>query len=78
MFLAILVALGGGLGVTMGAHRLYSHKTFKAKPALRLALVLLQTMAGQVSGRPLYIDGRGRAVQMSARCTLLSHWAEHK
>lgn len=57
MFLAILVALGGGLGVTMGAHRLYSHKTFKAKPALRLALVLLQTMAGQVSGRPLYTDG---------------------
>lgn len=54
MFLAFLVAVAGGLGVTMGAHRLYSHKTFKAKPALRLALVLLQTMAGQVSGRSSY------------------------
>lgn len=55
MFSAFLVAVAGGLGVTMGAHRLFSHKTFKAKPMLRLALVLLQTMAGQVSGRCLYI-----------------------
>lgn len=59
IFLAILVALAGGLGVTMGAHRLFSHKAFKAKPGLRLALVLLQTMAGQVSGRSLNMEVDG-------------------
>uniref|UniRef100_A0A1B6FRL5 Fatty acid desaturase domain-containing protein n=1 Tax=Cuerna arida TaxID=1464854 RepID=A0A1B6FRL5_9HEMI len=47
-FLWVLFLLvAAGQGVTMGAHRLYSHKAFKAKPMLRLALVLLQTMAGQ-------------------------------
>ncbi|GBP15048.1 Acyl-CoA desaturase 3 [Eumeta japonica] len=34
-------------GVTIGAHRLYSHKAFKARPLLRAVLIFLQTMAGQ-------------------------------
>lgn len=36
-------------GVTIGAHRLWAHKTFKANKGLTIALVFLQTMAGQNS-----------------------------
>jgi len=36
-----------GVGITGGAHRLYSHKTYKAKLPLQLFLMMLQTMAGQ-------------------------------
>ncbi|KAL0831993.1 hypothetical protein ABMA28_001493 [Loxostege sticticalis] len=36
-------------GVTIGAHRLYTHKTFKASPLLRAVLIIMQTMAGQNS-----------------------------
>lgn len=37
------------LGVTTGAHRLWAHNTYKATTNLRIALMLLQTMAGQGS-----------------------------
>ncbi|XP_049870764.1 acyl-CoA Delta-9 desaturase-like isoform X1 [Pectinophora gossypiella] len=43
----LLVAYTGSEGVTVGAHRLYSHKSFKAKPVLRAILILVQTIAGQ-------------------------------
>lgn len=43
-----VVGFTAGEGVTIGAHRLYSHKTFKAHYIVRLALIILQTMAGQV------------------------------
>ena len=36
-----------GLGVTAGAHRLWSHKSYKAKLPLRIFLMILQTVAGQ-------------------------------
>ncbi|KAK5650383.1 hypothetical protein RI129_001412 [Pyrocoelia pectoralis] len=36
-----------GLGVTIGAHRMYSHKAFKGAWPLRLALLILHTLAGQ-------------------------------
>ncbi|XP_063388979.1 acyl-CoA Delta-9 desaturase-like isoform X1 [Cydia fagiglandana] len=36
-------------GVTIGAHRLYTHKSFKATPFLRAMLILAQTTAGQNS-----------------------------
>ncbi|XP_058812764.1 acyl-CoA Delta-9 desaturase-like [Topomyia yanbarensis] len=36
-----------GQGVTMGAHRLWAHKAFKAKLWLRLLLLWLHTLAGQ-------------------------------
>jgi stearoyl-CoA desaturase (delta-9 desaturase) len=38
-----------GLGVTGGAHRLWSHKAYKAKMPVQVLLMLLQTMAGQNS-----------------------------
>ncbi|XP_073952515.1 acyl-CoA Delta-9 desaturase-like [Choristoneura fumiferana] len=37
------------VGVTIGAHRLYAHKSFKATPFLKAALLLLQTASGQNS-----------------------------
>lgn len=42
-----LLYLLGGLGITAGAHRLWAHKSYKAKPALRTFLMLCQTLAGQ-------------------------------
>ncbi|KAI5631259.1 fatty acid desaturase domain-containing protein [Phthorimaea operculella] len=45
----LLVGYAGGEGITIGAHRYYTHKSFKAKPFLRATLVLLQTIAGQNS-----------------------------
>ncbi|XP_026330488.1 (11Z)-hexadec-11-enoyl-CoA conjugase-like, partial [Hyposmocoma kahamanoa] len=45
----VIVLLLATEGVTIGAHRLYTHKTFKAKPALRAILLIMQTMAGQNS-----------------------------
>ncbi|XP_066998944.1 acyl-CoA Delta-9 desaturase [Anabrus simplex] len=36
-----------GLGVTVGAHRLFTHRCFKAKWGVRLALIILHTVAGQ-------------------------------
>lgn len=39
---------GSGLGVTMGAHRLWSHRAFKAKTPLKIFLLWLHTLAGQV------------------------------
>lgn len=37
------------LGVTVGAHRLYSHRAFKAHFLLRLILILFNTISGQYS-----------------------------
>lgn len=42
---------GSGLGVTMGAHRLWSHRAFKAKVPLKIFLLWLHTLAGQVSAK---------------------------
>ncbi|RZC35556.1 FA desaturase domain containing protein, partial [Asbolus verrucosus] len=42
-----IVALGGGLGVTAGAHRLWAHRTYKAKLPLRIILAMFQALALQ-------------------------------
>lgn len=47
-----LVLLGSlwlltGLGVTVGYHRLFTHRTFKAAPSVVVALAVLGSMAGQ-------------------------------
>ncbi|XP_062125680.1 acyl-CoA Delta-9 desaturase [Drosophila sulfurigaster albostrigata] len=44
-----LTTLLGILGVTVGVHRLWAHRTFTATAPLRLFLMLCQTMAGQGS-----------------------------
>lgn len=47
--LAFALLYGCGLGVTAGAHRLWSHRAYKAKTPLRLFLLWLHTLAGQVN-----------------------------
>jgi stearoyl-CoA desaturase (Delta-9 desaturase) len=49
-FSAFIVGLLSAQGVLMGAHRLYSHKSYKASKALKALLLFWQTVAGQVSG----------------------------
>lgn len=42
-----VVGLFGGLGVTAGAHRLWSHKTYNASLAVRIFLMICFTSAGE-------------------------------
>ena len=42
-------AYSGGLGITMGTHRLWSHKAFKAAPLVRFILMLMNSIAFQES-----------------------------
>lgn len=44
---AIFYAIISGLGVTAGVHRLWSHRSYKAKPAFRFFLALCFSAAGQ-------------------------------
>lgn len=46
---AILLYQLGGLGITGGAHRLWAHRSYKAKWQLRLFLTFCNTLAFQVS-----------------------------
>lgn len=36
-----------GFGTTVGSHRLFTHRTYRAKPFLKFWLLFLQTMSGQ-------------------------------
>jgi fatty-acid desaturase len=47
----IWLIYASGQGVTMGAHRLFCHKSFKAQAWLRITLLWMHTLAGQVSER---------------------------
>lgn len=38
-----------GLGITMGAHRLWAHRAYKVNTPLKIVLLGLQTLASQVS-----------------------------
>lgn len=49
LLFAVFGMYASGLGVTGGSHRLWSHKSYKAKWPVQLILVILQTMAGQNS-----------------------------
>jgi stearoyl-CoA desaturase (delta-9 desaturase) len=42
---AYILYIFSGLGITAGSHRLWSHRSYKAKWPLRLLLALMQTMA---------------------------------
>lgn len=45
---AFIVGGIGGFGVTGGAHRYFTHRSFKAKLPLQLILILCYTVSGQV------------------------------
>lgn len=47
LFAAMWVIYAAGQGVTMGAHRHWSHRAFKAKRWLKIVLLYLHTLAGQ-------------------------------
>lgn len=46
---AFLLVIASGFGITAGAHRLWSHKAYKAKWPLSLILMFLFTITGQVN-----------------------------
>ena len=53
-FLKILIQLlimvfMGGIGITVGAHRLWTHRSFKAKLPTRIMLMILNSFANQGS-----------------------------
>ena len=48
LIFAFVLYICGGLGITAGAHRLWAHRTYKAKLPMRLLLALFQTLAVQV------------------------------
>ncbi|XP_072938806.1 acyl-CoA Delta-9 desaturase-like [Epargyreus clarus] len=48
-FFAVFLYLCSGLGITAGAHRLWAHKSYKARLPLRLLLTLFNTIAFQDS-----------------------------
>lgn len=41
------IGILSGFGTTVGSHRLFTHRTFKANQKLKVLMMLLQTMAGQ-------------------------------
>lgn len=47
LWMAIAGVVVTGLGVTLGLHRLYSHRSFRARRPLELSLFVLGTAAGQ-------------------------------
>lgn len=47
IFVSFLIGLFAGIGITAGAHRLWAHRTYKAKLPLRVFLMIGQTIAGQ-------------------------------
>ncbi|XP_070167007.1 (11Z)-hexadec-11-enoyl-CoA conjugase-like [Polyergus mexicanus] len=46
---AFFIAVSSTQGISLGAHRYYSHKSFKATKSLKILLFFFQTMAGQNS-----------------------------
>lgn len=44
---ALWLIYAAGQGVTMGAHRLWSHRAFKAHRLLKIFLLYMHTLAGQ-------------------------------
>ena len=52
VFSAIGLYLCGGIGITAGAHRLWAHRTYKAKLPLRILLGMFNCVALQVNRHP--------------------------
>lgn len=49
VLMAFILGMFGAFGITAGAHRLWSHRSYKAKWPLRLILMISQTLAFQNS-----------------------------
>lgn len=46
-FAALVLYLASGLGITAGAHRLWAHRSYKAKLPLKILLTIFNTIAFQ-------------------------------
>ena len=66
LFLGFSLWMAGGLGITAGAHRLWSHRSYKASLPLRAFLMLCQSVANQGSIYHWARDHRG--------AVYLFHW----
>lgn len=53
---ACVMYVMSGLGITAGAHRLWSHRSYKAKLPMRMILAIFNSMAFQVKNS-LYFFG---------------------
>jgi hypothetical protein len=51
-----------GTGVTVGAHRFYTHRSFKGNFALQCILMTLFTMAGQVRAVAMLVCAEFRSI----------------
>jgi len=69
----MIVASFGAIGVTAGAHRLWAHRSYKAKWPMRVILMLLQTTAFQVSLPAILLHKFIRATIVIVNSRLLSH-----
>jgi stearoyl-CoA desaturase (delta-9 desaturase) len=49
LIFAFLFYVLGGLGITVGAHRLWAHRTYKAEAPFRVLLMLCNSIANQGS-----------------------------
>ncbi|XP_063362796.1 acyl-CoA Delta(11) desaturase-like [Cydia amplana] len=49
ILLAIILCIAGLIGITAGAHRLWSHKTYKVNRALEILLIIMNSVAFQNS-----------------------------
>lgn len=45
---ALIYGYAGGIGVTAGTHRLWTHRSYKANTPLQVLLMLMQTSSLQV------------------------------
>jgi stearoyl-CoA desaturase (delta-9 desaturase) len=64
---AVLYVLTG-LGVTVGFHRLFTHRSFKARPAVRAVLAVLRS-AGRIRTARTWITVAAGAERCAGSCT---------
>lgn len=67
---AFFLFLFGGFGITGGAHRLWAHRSYKAKWPLRLLAAIAQTIAVQVIDLNNYVYIRVQSA-IGCRCSVV-------
>lgn len=75
---ATLLGILGGLGITGGAHRYWTHRCFKATLPAKLLFLVLYSVSGQVSGRAAAAPSSGRLLQNNLRDWVRDHRVHHK
>ena len=68
LFLAFFIGLIAGISTTIGAHRLWSHRCYKATTGLRIFLALIHGTTGQVRPYAL-LPFRPAVTNFEGKCT---------